>query len=168
MPAADEPIVVNTGPVIALEACGQLSLLRAFHSRVIMPADVAVELTRGATRGAGGPRWPSSTEGIEVLATAVPPPPLLAAQLDPGEAAVIALALEHGISLVLIDERRGRMVARILGLRVTGSVGILLRGKKEGRVPSLRQCIDQMRARGVWLSEHLCDAALREAGEDTP
>jgi len=168
MPAADEPIVVNTGPVIALEACGQLSLLGALHSRVIMPAEVAFELTREASRGSSGSRWPSSSEWIEVLPTTALPPPLLAAHLDPGEAAVITLALEQGISLVLIDERRGRMVARTLGLRVAGSIGILLRAKKVGRLPSVRQCIDEMRAKGVWLSEQLRASALREAGEDAP
>jgi len=168
MPAADEPIVVNTGPVIALEACGQLSLLGALHSRVIMPADVAFELAQGATSGSSGPRFPSSSEWVEILSATAPPPPLLAAYLDPGEAAVIALALEQEISLVLIDERRGRMVARTLGLRVTGSVGVLLRAKKEGRLPSVRQCIDEMRVKGVWLSEQLRRSALREAGEDAP
>lgn len=167
MPAADEPIVVNTGPVIALEACGLLSLLAALHSRVVMPADVAFELTRGTSQGSSGP--PSSSwEWIEALPTTVRPLPPLAAYLDPGDAAVIALALEQGISLVLIDERRGRMVARTLGLRVTGSVGVLLRAKKEGRLPSVRECIDQMRAKGVWLSEQLRAAALQEAGEDAP
>ena len=166
MPAADEPIVVNTGPVIALGACGQLSLLGALHSRVIMPAEVALELTRGASDAPSGPPSPPSLEWIEVLPTTAIPPPLLAAHLDQGEASVIALALEQGISLVLIDERRGRMVARTLGLRVTGSVGVLLRAKKAGRLFSVRQCLDQMRAKGVWLSEQLRASALREAGED--
>lgn len=168
MPAADEPIVVNTGPVIALEACGQLSLLGALHSRVIMPADVAFELTRGTSPGSSGPPSLFNREWIEVLPTTAIPSPLLAAHLDPGEASVIALALEQEISLVLIDERRGRMVARTLGLRVTGSVGVLLRAKKEGRLLSVRQCVDQMRAKGVWLSEQLRASALREAGEDAP
>lgn len=166
MPAADEPIVVNTGPVIALEACGQLSLIGALHSRVVMPADVAAELARGAGGSPSGARWASAPEWIEVLPTTGLPPPLLAAHLDPGEAAVVALALDQGISLVLIDERRGRMVARTLGLRVTGSVGVLLRAKKEGRLPSVRRCIDEMRAKGVWLSERLRGSVLREAGED--
>lgn len=165
MPAADEPIVVNTGPVIALEACGQLSLLGALHSRVMMPADVAFELVRGASHGSSGPPGPLSWEWIEALPTTAIPPPLLAAHLDPGEASVIALALEQGISLVLIDERRGRMVARTLGLRVTGSVGVLLRAKKAGQLLSVRQCLDQMRTKGVWLSEQLRASVLREAGE---
>ena len=168
MPGADDPIVVNTGPVIALEACGQLSLLAALHSRVIMPVDVVQELERGASPGSGEPWWRSASAPIEVLPLTAPPSPLLAAHLDPGEAAVIALALELGLSLVLIDERRGRMVARTFGLRAIGSVGVLLRAKKEGRLPSVRQCVDEMRAKGVWLSEQLRGAVLREAGEDSP
>jgi hypothetical protein len=42
-----EPIVVNTGPLIALGSCGQIELLRCFHSRVIVPEAVVTELCRG-------------------------------------------------------------------------------------------------------------------------
>ena len=163
MPEATEPIAVNTGPLIALESCGQLALLQKLHSVVVAPEAVLGELRRGRAAGPG-PVLPPPT-WLDVRPLRAPPIPLLAEYLDPGEAAVIALAIEEEISLVAIDERRGRMVARTLGLHVTGSVGVLLRAKRRGLVTSIRPCLDAMRQHGIWIGEGLRLQALRDAGE---
>ena len=47
MPEANEPIVVNTSPLIALESCGRVDLLRALHARVIIPHAVLEEFELG-------------------------------------------------------------------------------------------------------------------------
>lgn len=44
MPEASEAIAVNTGPLIALDACGQLELLAKLHFPVLMPDAVLSEL----------------------------------------------------------------------------------------------------------------------------
>lgn len=165
MPAASEPVVVNTGPLLALGACGQLGLLRMLHARVVAPQAVITELERGQEASlplaleAERPGW------LEVAALVSPPSPLLTAYLDAGEAAVIALASEQGIRRVVIDERRARMVARTMGLEVAGSIGILLRAKREGLIAEIKPSIEVMRTQGIWLSERLLKFALSEAGE---
>lgn len=165
MPEASEPIVVNTGPMIALGACGQIGLLQLLHPRVVVPATVVVELEREYVDEASMSVGVLRPEWIEIQTAANPPSPLLLAYLDEGEAAVISLALELGFPRVLIDERRGRLVARTMGLRVSGSVGVLLRAKKEGMLSAVRPCLESMHSRGIWLSERLIAFALREAGE---
>lgn len=164
MPEVSEPIAVNTGPLIALSAGGCLELLPQLHPRVVAPDAVLREFLRGPSTAPSDPRL--RPQWLEVLPLAGAPSAALVTQLDAGEAAVITLAIEHSIDLVVIDERRARLLARALGLRVTGSVGILLRAKREGLVPAIRPCLDAMQARGVWLSERLRAAALIEAGED--
>ena len=163
MPAANEPIVVNTSPLLALAACRQLELLRALHSRVVTPEAVITELERGQAKPlaleAERPAW------LEVAALASAPSPLLTAYLDAGEAAVIALAIEQGIRRVVIDERRARMVARTMGLAVVGSVGVLLRAKHEGLITELKPSLEAMQSQGIRLSERLLKFALQEAGE---
>ncbi|WP_243714094.1 hypothetical protein [Nostoc sp. 106C] len=57
---------------------------------------------------------------------------MLLNSLDLGEASVIQLALNKNIPTVCIDEAVGRGIARLSGLLVTGSIGILLRAKREG------------------------------------
>lgn len=171
MSAAREPIVINTSPLLALAACGQMELLRRLHPRVVVPPAVITELERGqaGTDSSAGtdslaleaerPAW------LEIVALSSPPSPLLEAYLDRGEAAVIALAVEQGIQRVVIDERRGRAVARTMGLEVVGSIGVLLRAKREGFIAEVKPSIDAMQAQGIWLSERLLEFALREAGE---
>lgn len=165
MPAANEPVVINTSPLLALAACAQLELLRRLHRRVVVPQAVITELERGHAQAkplaleAGRPSW------LEVAALASAPSPSLTAYLDAGEAAVIALAVEQGIRRVVIDDRRARMVAKATGLEVAGSVGVLLRAKREGFIPEIKPSIEAMQARGIRLSKRLLEFALREAGE---
>jgi predicted nucleic acid-binding protein len=78
---------------------------------------------------------------------------LLKRDLDDGEAAVIALALERGADLVLIDESDGRRIADLYGLPKTGVLGLLLRAEK-------------LRQRGRFrIEERLVRQALHAAGE---
>jgi predicted nucleic acid-binding protein len=89
----------------------------------------------------------------------------LTAALDAGEASVIALAQEQKVPLVCIDELAGRRVARLNGLQVTGSLGILLKLKAQNQIPAIAPCIARMRAQGIWLSAELRTQALALANE---
>ena len=85
--------------------------------------------------------------------------------MDKGKAAVIQVALNNGIRTVCIDETVGRRVARLNGLRVTGSIGVLIRAKKEGHLYSIGEAIQNMQAKGIWLSQNVINFALAEAKE---
>lgn len=164
MPSPDR-VVINTSPSLALMAgCGGLGLLRELYDEVLVPHEVCEEIAAGGSTGFGVAaferatwlrRWPQRTE----------PSPLLRNALDRGEAAVIQLALNEGVSRVCIDEPVGRRLARLNGLTVTGSIGVLLRAHKEGKIESVRQAIEGMRSRGIWLSDSVVAFALRESGE---
>ena len=71
----------------------------------------------------------------------------------------------HGIDTVAIDEKAGRRLARIHGLKVTGSLGILLKARRHSLIPSIGECIALMRDHGIWISAELMDEALRRANE---
>ena len=86
--------------------------------------------------------------------------------LDVGEAAVIQLAMNEKIETVCIDEIAGRRIAKLSGLSITGSIGILLRAKREGYPLSIKIAIQRMRDRGIRLSETLIAFALKQAGEE--
>lgn len=85
--------------------------------------------------------------------------------MDLGEASVIQLALNKSIQTVCIDETVGRRIARLSGLTLTGSIGILLRAKQEGYPVLMRHAIERMINRGIRLSETVIAVALRQAGE---
>ena len=159
-------IVINTGPIIALVAAtGTLEWLPALYQTVVVPYEVMAEVS------AGGPDSPEPsalhavTNAVRLLEPTKSISLALIQELDLGEASVIHAALELGISTVAIDEKAGRRVARLHGLKVTGSLGILLKAKEQGHIDSIAPCIARMRNQGIWISQKLLDQALTAAGE---
>ena len=63
---------------------------------------------------------------------------LLQLTLDTGEANAIALAMELDNALLIMDELKGRNVAKRLKLRYTGTLGILVEAKRRGHLPQLK------------------------------
>lgn len=161
MPATTNAIAVNTGPLVALTACDGVDLLHRLHSRVVITPAVLNEFTRGLRQHPHQalPAW------LEIRALVRPVPPILHPHLDEGEASAIALALECDFGLIVIDERRGRLVAREMGLSVTGSLGILLRAKRLGCIDTVAPRLEAMRHAGFWVADGLIARVLREAGE---
>ena len=85
--------------------------------------------------------------------------------LDLGEAAVIQLAINENIQTVCIDEAALKRIARLSGLSITGSIGILLRAQKEGYPVCVQQAIDRMLDRSIRLSATVITFALEQAGD---
>ena len=87
-------------------------------------------------------------------------------QLDDGEAEAIALARERNANVVLLDERDARETAKRLGLRVLGTVGLLIWGRREGMVQSLKSTLTDLQDEGNFRpSRSLFEFALRQVGE---
>lgn len=158
------PVILNTGPILALGVIGQLDLLRRLYSKVYVPEAVAQEVLRGGPAGTGAAAF-ARAAWIERRAVQTVIHPLVVATLGEGEAAVVTLAMELGVRHVLIDETAGRRIAQLLGLEVSGTVGALLRAKREGHISAIRPLLDQLRVHGVWLGRRVYELALREAGE---
>lgn len=86
--------------------------------------------------------------------------------MDRGEAEVIALAAELKADWLLIDERAGRLFARHAGLRIVGVLGILIRAKFEGRIPSIKPEMANLRSEAhFFIGRDLEHDALAAAGE---
>jgi predicted nucleic acid-binding protein len=105
------------------------------------------------------PKW------VSVVALEQPVGALGQSTLDAGEAAVIELAFQRRISLVAIDEARGRRAASAAGLTVTGSLGLLGQAKARGFVAAVAPYVAAMRASGVYLDDTLVRRFLAGLGE---
>jgi uncharacterized protein len=87
-------------------------------------------------------------------------------ELDVGEAEAIALAVEIQADQVLIDERRGRLVATRLNLRYTGILGILVEAKSQGLIAEVKPLLDALvNEAGFWVAEPLYNNVLRLVDE---
>jgi predicted nucleic acid-binding protein len=158
--------VINTSPAIHLHAIlpRGLDSLAKLIGEVIVPWEVGQELAAGHTKDA---TWQEihALHGIQHRSHGIPVHPLLAAQIDMGEAAVIQTALDEAHDAVILDDLKARRIAQTLGLQVTGTLGILLQAKQSGLLPSLSAAITTLEKRGMWIAPALVAKAIRLAGE---
>lgn len=153
-------IVMNTTPILALTAAMEnLDVLRFLYKRIIVPFEVAAEIRSGGKDDFGVDAFEKAS-WLEIKAEPLVLQPYLQNSLDRGEGAVIQTALQESIALVCIDETVGRRIARLSGLNLTGSIGILLKAKSLGYPLSISEALDRMSSRGIWLSQSVIRFAL--------
>ncbi|MEM7537669.1 MAG: DUF3368 domain-containing protein [Chloroflexota bacterium] len=158
-------IISNATPLIAFARIQRLDLLRQVVGSLVIPEMVAEEI-----RGYRGGQYAEIDLKRESWITVQSVKSqtqvrLLLPTLDQGEAEVITLALEQKAKLVLIDELTGRKVAESLHLSVMGSVGILIRAKQMGIIPTVRPLLDEMVNRGIRYSQRFITSVLQQIGE---
>jgi uncharacterized protein len=91
---------------------------------------------------------------------------ILLKRLDPGEADSIILAIEKNADFLLMDEKKGRKIAKEIGLQVVGLVGILIQSKKLGLILSLKSELQFLTSKLEFrMSDELIERALKEVGE---
>ena len=151
-------VVSNTSPILNLAIIDQLHLLREQMGEIHVPPAVVEELrVEESLPGSATVRQAFNDGWLQVkTATNVSLMRALLQELDAGEAAAIALALEVGADLLLVDEREARRVAGVLNLRVTGVIGILLRAYTEGRIASLDAVLTELQEKaGFFIGAEL-------------
>ena len=158
-------VVSDTSPLRCLAHLGLLDLLRVLYGQVLVPPAVANELLFAK------PQFPAIDVTTLPFVQVQGPHSQQSVQphlslLDAGEAEALALAVEVGANLVLIDERHGDAVAKQLGLVTIGTLGVLLRGKTAGHVVVVGPLIDQLQqGLGFFVSAALKAQVLKLAGE---
>lgn len=131
-------VVVNSGPLIALSLIGQLDLLPTLYSECWVPQTVFNEVSVAGIGKPGGSSL-QTAEWQSRIKPGIKPDPLLVVDLDAGEAEVISLALKLSPCMAIIDERRGRRIARhVYGLSVKGTAGVLVEAHRRGIIPRVR------------------------------
>lgn len=159
-------VVSNTSPIINLAGVNKLDLLNQLYGTITIPKAVYQEI---AVKGSGeaGSEEVQAFEWIEVKSISNQKfVKALQVELDQGESEAIALATELKANLVLLDERRGRTVAKRLGLHYTGILGILVEAKQKSLIRSIKPVLDDLISKsGFWISQGLYDRILEVSHE---
>ena len=148
-------VVVDTSVLIALSRIGKLDLLRNLYTLVLAPRAVAEEY------GEPLPEW------IKVLD--VKNKQLVCALLEylhRGEAEAITLAIEADANIVILDDKKARSIARRLGLKIIGTVGILVLAKKQKLLDDIEAEINRLLQKSFYLSQDVTTKALEIARKD--
>ena len=155
-------VYCNTTPIIALASVDRLNLLPELFGQIRAPVAVMEECA------VGGPvHVPPLSSMVWVVPGADEPVSHLSIlmTLDRGEKQTLTQALTYRADLVIIDERHGRRLAEDLGLNVTGTLGVLVKAKSAGLIPSFRADAEKMREQGLFFHPGLIDRLASHLGE---
>ena len=162
-------ITADAGPLIGLARAGLLGILPRLYPAVEVPPAVVEELRIAEDRpGSRALREARATGWLVIVALESPERVTeLAHVVDRGEAEAILLAEERGSRFLLLDERRGRALARSRGVAVVGTGGVLVVAKKRGLLPNVGRALDTLADAGYRLSPRLRAEILGLAGESS-
>lgn len=147
-------IISDTSCFIILTNIGELDLLHKVYGQILTTVEIAVEY------GEKLPEW------VEIVVVKDKyRQQLLEMQIDRGESSAIALALETPNSTVILDDYKARKIADQLGLSFTGTIGIIIKAKHKGIIPSIKPILQKMRQTDFHISDEIELQALSEAGE---
>ncbi|HEY0461540.1 MAG TPA: DUF3368 domain-containing protein [Pyrinomonadaceae bacterium] len=137
-------IISDTSCLILLEKIGELGLLHRVFGEILITQEIADEY------GLKLPEWisiqNSSNKNYQKI---------LEASVDKGEASAIALAVELVDCLLIIDDLKGRNLAETLGIKITGTLGVILEAKLSGNINSVKPLLAKIKQTDFHFSRNL-------------
>ncbi len=147
--------VVDTSVLIALSSIDRLDILERLFTNVLVSRAVAEEY------GEPLPEWirvydVKNKQLVQVLLETI----------HRGEAETIALAIEANADTAVLDDKKARNIARKLGLKIIGTIGILILAKKQNLINNIEAEINKLIETSFYLSQDVIKRALEEARKD--
>jgi uncharacterized protein len=162
-------VVSDSSPLIYLTRLQVFHVLRDLHDQIFVPKGVWEEIVTG---GSGLPEASNLEQAVRegwvhVRVSGLQPSLLgsTAERLGRGELEAILLAKELK-AILLTDDSDARHAAERIGIRVSGTLGTLVRAKRKGHVPEVKPLLERLRTETNFrISEQLYQRALAESGE---
>ena len=146
-------VVSDSTPIISFAKLGMLDVLDKFYDEVLLPKAVINEVCRNPIFEAEASAVQTCIYiKVKVVNNTQAVRKLMATGFDIGESEAIVLAETMPESLLLMDERKGRQIAIKMGVRVIGTLGILLQAKKVGYIKHIAYAAQFERVRRHWLN----------------
>jgi predicted nucleic acid-binding protein len=156
-------LVVNASPIISLAKIGCADLLIRMFPDLVIPLGVFEEITAHSIKDEAV-KWITAQNPDHVKPVDVPE--IIAGwNLGKGESQVIAYAYKNGGHAVSIDDRPARKCAHLFGIKVKGTLALLIDAKRNGFIPLVQPCLIGLKADGFRMSEEIYRSALHMAGE---
>ncbi|MBG6111043.1 putative nucleic acid-binding protein [Flavobacterium sp. CG_9.10] len=147
-------IISDTSCFIILSKIGELDLLKKVYGQIITTSVIAEEF------GELLPEWIVIKNVIDKYRQQI-----LEMQTDKGESSAIALALEISNSVLILDDFKARKIASHLGLVFTGTIGVIIKAKLNGVIPSIKPYIEKIKETNFRITAEIELQALKEAKE---
>lgn len=147
-------IISDTSCFILLNNIDELELLHKLYGNVTTTLDIAIEY------GESLPEWVEIVNVVDKSKQQI-----LELQIDKGESSAIALAMEIPDSTIILDDYKARKIAHQLGLSYTGTIGVIVKAKLRGLIPSISPILNKIKQTNFRLTEELELQALKQSGE---
>lgn len=147
-------IISDTSCIILLDKLGELNLLNKLFGQIIITQEIADEFKKEL------PDWFTVVNPTNKTYQKI-----LEASLDKGEASAIAFAIEQSNCLLIIDDYKGRKYAEQLGIKITGTLGVIIAAKQTGHIKSVKPLLVKIKKTDFRLSPDLEMRALKKSGE---
>ena len=154
-------VVSDTSPINYLLAIGQIEVLPKLFGTIVIPSSVMSDL-QVAEAPAVNLHWLANLPAGFQTRSATRLDPAL--DLDAGEREAICLAEELSAAAVLMDEKKGRAIARQRGLAVIGTIGILEKAASL-QLLELEAALAALQQTTFYGSQALMQAALARANK---
>ncbi|MDM8564326.1 DUF3368 domain-containing protein [Candidatus Halobeggiatoa sp. HSG11] len=156
-------LIADSSALVALSVCDSLILLEQLFNDVIVPNAVFEEVTKSDK--------PEAQELKSYLIGKVCKVDMshfiyLDSNIDIGETEAMLLYKQKSADRLLIDDKKGRKVAKINGINVIDSLGILLSAKQAGLISKIKPKINDIAKSRMYINQSLINLVLELAGED--
>jgi predicted nucleic acid-binding protein len=147
-------IISDTSCFIVLTKIDELDLLQKVYGQITTTIDIATEF------GETLPEWVEIHSVVDKKRQQ-----LLELQIDRGESSAIALALETSDCTLILDDYKARLIAERLGINITGTIGVIVKAKLQGIIPSIKPILEKIKKTDFRLSPAIEHSALVAAKE---
>ncbi len=155
---------INASPIIFLAQAGLLDMLRLVATEIRLTASVEQEIRKKlasdlAVKAVSDTRW------FTRVLDPVIPPVIADWGLGAGESSVLAACLSNSKATAILDDLAARRCANTLDIPLTGTLGLVLKAKQCGFIPTAEPIIRALKHHGMYLSEKTISRALAMVGE---
>ncbi len=157
-------LVLNASPLIVLGKVGLLHLLSSLADEAVIPGGVCEEILAGRP-GDPAREWLKGPGKAFVREVGPSEPEVLKWDLGLGETEVLSFAYRNRDFTAVIDDRAARRCAQALGIRVKGTLAILILARKEALLPEITPVLTKLEESGFFMSPVLRETVKRLAGE---
>ncbi len=162
-PAMVRKWVLNASPLILLGKAELLKSISPLAETWIVPGAVIRELTIKSSLAA---YLTDLSDSSQVLRVDVPGIDSVVAgwDLGRGESEVISLGLRQPGTGVVLDDLQARKCARVMEVPLIGSLGLILRARRENLIPFAKPAIEKLVSVGLYVDPEICPSAGIDRG----
>lgn len=157
--------VLNASPLILLSKAGLLRTIGPLTELWVIPEAVAAEFENKRSIAP----YVAELKAVSKVSLESSPQmhPLVAAwDLGQGESEALCLSMHRGVGAkAVLDDLQARRCAKLLGVSLIGSVGLLVMAKRVGLIDAAKPEINKLRDVGLRIDPDMLTKVYRKIGE---